>query len=290
MERKLGVILPRELIRGREMLELVKEVEMIGYDYVVACDHVVLPDKSLQDGNPKYSLEERYTDPLTLLAAVSAVTNNLELFTGVLILPERQTALIARQSADVDMLSNGRLNLGVGVGWLKEEFEALGMGDVFSHRGERIEEQIFLLRQLWTQKSVIFSGRLEQFHSMGISPRSVKQPIPIWMGGTRGKVIDRTVSLADGWMPRGKAAEFNAQLLPRLNKSLAEHQREWESLPVMGKVNIRWEFGENEWKGEGNDWLINKQISHLSIGSIGGKESRLDDHLEMLLKAKMFFK
>lgn len=290
MERKMGVILPRELVRGREMLDLAKEVERIGYDYLVACDHVVLPDQNPQDDKLKYSLRERYTDPLTLLAAVAAVTNIVELFTGVLVLPERPTALVARQAADVDILSNGRLNLGVGVGWLKEEFEALGMGEVFSYRGKRIEEQISLLRQLWTQNSVTSSSRHEQLSSVGINPGPVQQPIPIWMGGTDAKVITRTVKLADGWIPRGKAVEFNDQLLPQLKNSLEEHHREPESLPIMGKVNIRWEFGENEWQKEGDDWLKSDQVSHLSVGSVGGCESRADDHLEILLRARKYFK
>jgi len=290
MERKLGVILPRELIRGREMLDLVKEVEKIGYDYVVACDHVVLPDQGAHGDKLKYSLEGRYNDPLTLLAAVAAVTDKLELFTGVLVLPERQTAMVARQSADVDILSNGRLNLGVGVGWMREEFDALGMGDVFAHRGKRIEEQISLLRQLWTQNTVTFSGHHEQLDSVGINPRPVQQPIPIWIGGTDSKVIDRTIRLADGWIPRGKAVEFNSKLLPQLRNSLEEHNRVPVSLPVMGKVNVRWMSGENEWQKEGEDWLNNEQVSHLSVGSIGGSESRIYDHLEILLKAKKYFK
>ena len=272
------------------MLDLVKEVEKIGYDYVVACDHVVLPNQNPQNDKLKYTLEDRYTDPLTLLAAVAAVTNQLELFTGVLVLPERPTALVARQAADVDILSNGKLNLGVGIGWLKEEFEALGMGEVFSHRGKRIEEQISLLRQLWTQDSITSSGRYEQFNSMGINPRPVQQPIPIWIGGTDTKVINRTVRLADGWIPRGKAVEFNDQFLPQLQNSLEEHHREPKSLPVMGKVNIRWQTGENDWQKEGSDWLRSEQVTHLSVGSIGGSESRVDDHLETLLKARKYFK
>lgn len=290
MERKIGVILPRELIGGRDILTLAGEAERIGYDYVVACDHVVLPGQNQVGDKLKYSLEEKYTDPLTLLSAIAAVTRNIELFTGVLILPERQTALTARQAADVDVLSDGRLRLGVGVGWLKEEYDSLGMGHIFSRRGKRIEEQIKLLRQLWTQETVTFAGQDEELNSVGINPRPIQQPIPIWMGGTDSKVIDRTVRMADGWVPRGKAMEFNDKLLPQLNRSLEEHQREQNTLPVMGKVNVRWETGENGWRKEGDDWLSCDQVSHLSVGSIGGIQSTVDGHLSILRKAREYFK
>lgn len=175
MERKLGVILPRELSNGRSLLYLARETEKMGYDYLVACDHVVLPDQSSRTDKLKYSLDEQYTDPLTLLAAIAAVTTNIELFTGVMVLPERPTALVARQAADVDILSNGKLHLGVGVGWSKDEFEALGEGDTFSCRGKRIEAQITLLRQLWTQNSVTFTSQHEQLNAVGINPKPVQQ-------------------------------------------------------------------------------------------------------------------
>lgn len=282
--------MPRELIGGREILELAKETEKMGFDYVVACDHVVLPSQNQTGEKLKYSLEEKYTDPLTLLAAIAAVTGKIELFTGVLVLPERQTALTARQAADVDILSDGRLNLGVGVGWLKEEFDALGMGSIFSQRGRRIERQVELLRQLWTQDSVNFSDQQEQFKSVGINPRPIQQPIPIWMGGTNNKVIARTVRIADGWIPRGKAAEFNYQYLPLLKQCLEDQARDPQTLPVMGKVNIRWESGENDWKREGDDWLAHSEVSHFSVGSVGGNKSSIDDHLEVLRKAKEYFR
>lgn len=290
MERKLGVILPRELSNGRDLLNLAREAERMGYDYLVACDHIVLPDQDYRADKLKYSLDEQYTDPLTLLAAISAVTSNIELFTGVLVLPERPTALVARQAADVDILSNGKLNLGVGVGWSKDEFEALGEGETFSHRGKRIEEQIFLLRQLWTQNSVTFSSQHEQLNAVGINPKPVQQPIPVWMGGTDTKVIDRAVRLANGWIPRGKAAMFKDKLLPQFQRALEAHQRKVISLPVMGKVNVRWETGENNWQQEGNDWLASTLITHLSVGSIGGNGSKVDDHLKILSKAKTYFK
>ncbi len=290
MERKLGIILPRELSNGRDLLNLAREAEKLGYDYLVACDHVVLPDQDSRADKLKYALDEQYTDPLTLLAAIAAVTTNIELFTGVLVLPQRPTALVARQAADVDILSNGKLNLGVGVGWSKDEFEALGEGETFSHRGKRIEEQIALLRLLWTQNSVTFSSQHEQLNAVGINPKPVRQPIPVWMGGTDVKVIDRSVRLADGWIPRGKAVTFNDRLSGQLKDALEVHQRDAASLPVMGKVNVRWETRENNWQQEGDDWLENPLVTHLSVGSIGGNKSKIDGHLEILSKAKTYFK
>lgn len=292
MERKIGAILPRDLVNSREIFRLTEELERIGFDYVVACDHVLLQDQTAHKEEPlKYSLKDQYNDPLTLLAAIATVTNNLELFTGVVVLPERQTVLVARQAADVDIFSGGRLKLGVGVGWVEDEFQALGKGDVFSRRGKKIEEQISLLRLLWTQNSITTNTQDEEIKAMGLNPRPVQQPIPIWMGGTDIKVIERTVKIGDGWIPRGKADDFNSNLYPKLMQSLTTQKRDSTTLPVMGKVNIRWGDGaQNNWRNEGSKWLLNSSVTHLSIGSIGKEGVKTDDHLEMFLQAINFFR
>ena len=290
MERKLGVILPRDIAASKDIVGLVKEIENIGFDYVVACDHVVLQDQTVHEEALKYSLKDKYTDPLTLLAAIATATSKVELFTGVLILPQRQTVLVARQAADVDIFSEGRLKLGVGVGWVEDEFQAMGIGIDFSRRGKKIEEQITLLRLLWTKNSVTNSNQNERVEAMGLNPKPVQQPIPIWMGGTDIRVIKRTVKIADGWIPRGKAEMFNNELYPALQEQLEIQKRDPATLPIMGKINVRWESGENDWKREGEDWMTSTSITHLSIGSIGGDNKKADDHLEILLKAIIFFK
>lgn len=290
MERKLGVILPRDIIGSRDIVGLVKEIENIGFNYVVACDHVVLQDQEAHKETLKYSLKDSYTDPLTLLSAIATTTSNVELFTGVMILPQRQTVLVARQAADVDIFSGGRLKLGVGVGWVEDEFQAMGTGKDFSRRGKRMEEQITLLRLLWTQNSVTFANQNEKVEAMGLNPKPIQQPIPIWMGGTDLRVIKRTVKIADGWIPRGKVELFNNELYPALREQLEIQKRDPLTLPIMGKVNVRWESGENDWKKEGENWMTSISVTHLSIGSIGGDKKRADDHLEILLKAMTFFK
>lgn len=287
MERRLGAVLPRDLTGSRRILDFAVGVGKLGFDYVVAYDHVVLPGKERGGEKLKYSLEDKFVDPLVLLAGIAALAPKLELFTGVLVLPQRQTVLVARQSADVDILCEGRLRLGVGVGWNREEYRALGNGASYENRGRRIEEQIGLLRQLWTQEKVTFKGLIEDIEASGLNPRPVQQPIPIWMGGTDSRVINRIARIADGWIPRGKAEEFEIKLLPQVQRCLEEQQRDRQTLPIMGKVNIGWEFGETTWEKEVDSWLRMESISHLSISTTGGGLKGPDEYLELLRRSKV---
>lgn len=166
----------------------------------------------------------------------------------------------------------------------------MGTGKDFSRRGKRIEDQITLLRLLWTQNSITSANQNERVEAMGLNPKPIQQPIPIWMGGTDLRAIKRTVKIADGWIPRGKAEMFNNELYPALREQLEIQKRDSATLPIMGKVNVRWESGENDWKKEGEKWMTSTSVTHLSIGSIGGDNKRADDHLEILLKAMTFFK
>ena len=138
-----------------------------------------------------------------LYGYLAALTRHIELVLGVLVLPQRQTALVAKQAAQVDLLSGGRLRLGVGVGWNAVEYQALN--EDFSTRGARIEEQIAVLRALWTQPVVTFNGRWHQIEEAGINPLPIQRPIPIWFGGSADTVLKRVARLGDGWLPLGKA-------------------------------------------------------------------------------------
>jgi len=155
-----------------------------------------------------------------LFGFLAAATRRVELVTGILILPQRQTALVAKQAASVDILSGGRLRLGVGVGWNAVEFEALG--ESFKNRGRRIEEQIDVMRALWTKELITFEGQWHRIPDAGINPLPNRRPIPVWMGGESDVVVKRAARMADGWMPHFRPGA-EAQAIVDRQRHFLEH-------------------------------------------------------------------
>src|SRR5262249_39194645 len=154
----------------------------LGYDYFVMFDHVagaVHANREPKLWGP-YTEKDPFHDPMVAFGYLAGVTQRMELVTGILVLPQRQTLLLARQSADVDLLSNGRLRLGVAVGWNYVEFDALGQD--FHKRGARLDEQIGLLRRLWGEEVLSFDGRFDKMDRLALNPRPKRQ-IPIYIGG-----------------------------------------------------------------------------------------------------------
>lgn len=192
--------------------------EDLGYRDIEVADHVF--GVTARDGwKPRYDASAAFHETLTTLAFLAAVTKKIRLSSGVLILPQRQTGVVAKQAAEVDILSAGRLRLGVGVGANFPEYEALGVD--FKTRGARQAEQVQVLRKLWTEDSVTFSGRFHDMREVSLVPKPVQQPIPIWFGGSSDATIDRAARLGDGWMPilapsDGAAAKKVALLRDRL--------------------------------------------------------------------------
>jgi probable F420-dependent oxidoreductase len=198
---KIGVAYPTTEVAGDPdaIRKFVVAVEEFGYAHLMAYDHVV---KCPHDGRePKltgpYTEKHTFHDPFVLFAFAAACADRLEFVTGVLVLPQRQTALVAQQAADVDLLSRERLRLGVGIGWNYVEYDALGQD--FSTRGRRVEEQIELLRQLWTTPVVSFQGRFDRIDRAGINPRPRRQ-IPIWLGGHSEAAYARGAKFGDGFI------------------------------------------------------------------------------------------
>ncbi|MDB5703871.1 MAG: putative oxidoreductase [Sphingomonas bacterium] len=199
------------------MVEFVRTADALGYYHIRVVDHVlgVHADRHGGIDSTPYTADSNLHECLTLLAYLAAVTTNIRLETGVLGLPQRQTALVAKQAAEIDILSRGRLILGVGVGYNNVEFEALGAG--FSDRGKRFEEQVHVLRQLWTQDEVTFSGEWHSLRDVSLAPRPVQRPIPLWFGLGRviapippDIVLHRVGRLADGWLPLFKVTDPEA--------------------------------------------------------------------------------
>ncbi len=216
--------------------DYVQGVEALGYDHILLYDHVLGADPNRPGGwSGPYTNAHPFHEPLVFLAWVAAQTERLGLMTGVLILPQRQTALVAKQAAEVDLLSGGRLRLGVGIGWNPVEYEALGTD--FHTRGRKIETQVELLRRLWSADSVDVHDAYHTITRAGINPRPLRQ-IPIWMGGRGERLLRRMARLADGWFPMSSPDQALSATLARLHDDLAANGRDPESFGIEGGVSI----------------------------------------------------
>src|SRR5256714_2560993 len=198
---QIGVVYPQNELRGdpTAVRRIGRAVEDLGFDHLLAYDHVlgaVRADRTPPLTGP-YTERDPFHDPFVMFAYLAGITERIGFATGVLVLPQRQTALVARQAADVDLLSGGRVRLGVGVGWNHVEYEALGQD--FRTRGARQEEQIELLRRLFTEPVVEFSGRFDRVDRASLVPKPAR-PIPIWLGGSGEVAFDRAARLADGFI------------------------------------------------------------------------------------------
>lgn len=195
---------------AQELKAFVQAVEDAGFDYLAIPEHILGADATTRPGwKGPYDTTDTWREIFVILGYMAAFTTSLELVPSILVLPQRQTALVAKQAAEVDILTGGRLRLGVASGWNAPEFEALG--STFPDRGARIEEQIHVLRRFWTEEVVSFQGRFHTIDRVGLHPLPVQRPIPIWLGGavkrfpalgrlSPGRVLNRIAALGDGWI------------------------------------------------------------------------------------------
>jgi probable F420-dependent oxidoreductase len=282
---KLGAIFPQTEI-GADPIgihDYIQAVEDMGYDHLVIYDHVVGADTSVRpDWRGPYTSDTMFHEPMVLYGYAAAVSKRLELVTAVIIISQRQTVLAAKQAAEVDVLSGGRLRFGVGTGWNAVEYEALG--ENFHNRGKRSEEQINLMRELWTKPVVTFEGKWHKVTAAGLNPLPVQRPIPIWLGGRDDRVLERVVRMADGWFPLfGLNAEGKATM-EKLRAIAAEHRRDFKTIGIEGRVDVRggnqeiWNRAARDWKAEG--------ASHMMVNTMGAGLKTPADHIEALRKVK----
>ncbi len=266
-------------------------MEGLGYDHILAFDHVV-------GGNPEthrlkgiYTCKDAFLEPLVMYAYMAAATERIGFITGVLISPQRQTVLIAKQAATLDFLSGGRLRLGIGVGWNDVEYEALGQD--FTVRGKRSEEQIALLRALWTEPLVTFEGQWDRITDAGILPLPTQRPIPIWLGGHVDATLRRAARLADGWIPLFPPDERGAAKIATFKGYVAEAGRSMDEVGLESWINVggyddgfgasceteeSWVDWAQAWKGLG--------ASYISVNTMMAGFTRIDQHIEKLARVK----
>jgi probable F420-dependent oxidoreductase len=267
-----------------------RAVEAAGFDHLMAYDHVLGASPERLGKGPfgsfpsaPYTSAHTFHEILVLFSHLAAVTARLELVTSVLVLPQRQTALAAKQIATIDLLSGGRLRLAVGVGWNRAEYEGLGVD--FAERGGRLEEQIDIMRLLWSEPHVTFRGRYHRLDRVGINP-TPPRPIPILIGtGASEPALRRVVRKADGWMPLllpGLDKDDIGTAVARLRRIAAEEKRDPASLPIHGRVYL----GEG-WR-RGVEQALGLGFSHLAIGfnRIANPGRSHDEHLEAIVAVK----
>lgn len=207
---RLGAVFPNNAVGTDPSVirEFVQGIEDMGFDHMTVYDHVLGVSAAAYDRSElpgPYREADIFNEPFVLFGYLAGLTKKLELTTGVLILAQRQTVLVAKQAAEVDILCGGRLRLGLGTGWSWPEYEALNVP--WKHRGDRVEEQMRLLRELWTTPIIEFTGKFHTVSHGGINPLPVQRPIPLWLGGISDPVIRRVAIMADGWMPLFRSYE-----------------------------------------------------------------------------------
>lgn len=199
---RIGVVFPQIEIESdpSAIADFAQAAEALGFAHLLAYDHVIGADLANRPGwTMPYSVESSFQEPLTLFSYLGGVTRSIGLMSGVIVLPQRQTVLFGKQAANVDIYTRGRLRLGVGLGWNEVEYEALGME--FRSRPRRLEQQIALLRRLWTEESFSHQDDFHRVTEAGINPLPVQRPIPILVGGSSEPAMRRAARLGDGWLP-----------------------------------------------------------------------------------------
>ncbi|MDG4664512.1 LLM class F420-dependent oxidoreductase [Mycobacterium sp. 236(2023)] len=255
-----------------------QRVEELGYNHILAYDHVVGADPEVHTGwDRAYDVHTTFSEPLVMFGYLAAVTQTVELVTGVIILPQRQTVLVAKQAAEVDLLSGGRLRLGVGVGWNAVEFEALG--EDFTNRGERSDEQIDLLRRLWCKQSVTFVGEYHRIIGAGIAPLPVQRPVPIWIGAASAPGYRRAGRIADGWFPLIEPGPELDDARAIVAQAALDAGRDPAAIGMEGRIVYAGDLEAvarelSAWKDAG--------ATHVSISTMDAGLATVDDHLAVL--------
>jgi probable F420-dependent oxidoreductase len=277
---KIGVVFPQTEVGANvaAIRAYAEGVEALGFTHLLAYDHVLGADPAVHQGwSGPYDIRTTFHEPMVLFGYLAATTS-MELVTGIVILPQRQTALVAKQAAEVDLLTGGRFRLGIGLGWNAVEYEALGRN--FSNRGTRVVEQVALLRRLWTEQSVTYESAHEKVTGAGLSPLPIQRPIPIWFGARSPVALRRAGRLADGWFPQDAPGPDLDKARAIVERGAVEAGRDPSSLGVEGRVS--WGEGGAEQLVELIGRWREGGASHVSINTMGAGLGSVEDHLAVL--------
>jgi probable F420-dependent oxidoreductase len=281
---RLGAVFPQTEIGADPagVRAFAEGVQELGFRHLMAYDHVLGASRERHTHlTGPYREEHMFHEILVLFGYLAAIVPGLELVTGVVIAPQRQTALLAKQAAEVDVLTSGRLRLGLGIGWNDVEYEALGMN--FRDRGKRFEEQIELMRRLWTQPLFDYDGRWHRVTAAGINPLPVQRPIPIWIGGSAEPALRRAAQVADGFFPQRPLEGGWPATLERMREWAQEVGRDWNRFGIDARISVGTGAPE-EWRTAADEWR-RLGATHLTIATMGGGLEGPDAHVERLRQA-----
>ena len=277
----IGVVYPQTEFSNdpSAIRDYAQTAESLGFTHILAYDHILGANPQRPGGwQGPYTYQDPFHEPFVLYSFMAGVTEQIAFVTGILILPQRDTAVVAKQAATLDVLSGGRLRLGVGIGWNKVEFTALNQD--FHTRGKRIEEQVTLLRRLWTEPLVTVNGRWHTIPDAGLNPLPIQQPIPIWFGGHADQVLRRTARLGDGWLPNYRTAEEAAPALEKLDEYLAANGRSRADFGL--EPRLHWRHGTLDLLLDRMQGWAEIGATHISLNTMGAGLSTPDQHIQAL--------
>jgi probable F420-dependent oxidoreductase len=278
---QLGVVFPQTEIGADPagVKAYAQAIQQLGFQHLVAYDHVVGADHTVRPGwSGPYNIDSMFHEPMVLFGYLAGVAPRLELVPAVIILPQRQTVLAAKQAAEVDVLTGGKFRMGVGIGWNDVEYEALGMD--FHNRGRRFEEQVDLMRRLWTERVVTFEGKYHRVTAAGLNPLPVQRPIPIWIGASAEPAIKRAAEIADGYFPQRPLAGGWPATFDKIQAWLAAAGRDPAGFGIDARVNPAsgtpddWARQAEEWRGFG--------ATHLTVNTMRAGLKGPDAHVAQL--------
>ena len=274
---QIGAVLPHNEIGSDPgaIRAYLQGVEDLGMTHLLVYDHVLGAQRDRPGGfEGPYDKDVAFHEPFSFLSFAAAITERLELVTTVLILPQRQTVLVAKQAAEVAVLSGNRMRLGVGTGWNKVEYDALN--ERFDNRGKRQAEQVELMRELWTNDVVTFEGEYHTVDRAGINPRP-SQPVPVWFGGTAPVVLERCGRLGDGWMPLGGPNDRSREAIETIRRAGEAAGRSMDGFGIQAQAQYsggdpdRWRVHAGKWRDLG--------ATHLAIATHNAGDTDVDGHL-----------
>jgi len=298
---KIGAIFPHDTIEpdAGAIRAYVEAVEQMGFNHIMSYDHVIGANRASRPGWNGYDLDSKFHEPVALLSFIAGIARKLGLCTGVMILPQRQTVLVAKQAATLDLLCEGRLRLGVGTGWNEVEYEALGMD--YARRGKFFDEQIDVLRELWTKRAVTVDTQMHRITDAGLWPMPVQQPIPLWLGGGgvhpyKGwahvdRVLKRIAGKADGWMPTFDPDDTGTELVEKFRGYCREIGRDPASVPIeallLPAMHADWPEHVRKWQALGATQMCTN-VAGPGVEGVDGNLKRLDEVRQALKQAGLW--
>jgi len=298
---KLGAIFPHDSIEPDVgvLTAYALAVEEMGFNHIMSYDHVIGANAASRPGWSGYDLDSPFYEPVALLSYIAGVAPRLGLCTGVMILPQRQTVLVAKQAATLDILTGGRLRLGIGTGWNEVEYESLGMD--FKSRGKFFDDQIDVLRRLWTERCMTIDTPYHKITDAGLWPLPVQRPIPLWLGGGgvhpyKGwahvdRVLKRIAEKGDGWMPTFDPDDTGAELVERMHQYCRDCGRDPASIPIeallLPSMHPDWPAQVKAWQKLGATQMVTN-VAGPGVEGVDGNIKRLDEVRQSLKSAGMW--